>query len=265
MKPLTPDEMRAVKYYEGDTSPWEPDDPFYGDKKAYCTLNCIMFDGLRSELLRVNEGKRLNPAAYDDIPRLTGILRALHSAADKGRLETPRTAYRVERRTDFEACREAGHLLAFTSTALDGFLPAYGDKHSLVLMTFHIPAQTPCIRFAEQLDRYLKYSETELLLPPMLPIRCTERALTDADRLITDMNGDPPAAAYDVTVSPEPLAYPQPGTLPPDAAEAAKRVLTLLNAGTPESGIPAEDVKAYCSLKAYLRHASAQIGAEQFP
>ena len=253
MLPLTDDELRAVKYYEGDIPAADADDPFWGDPKAYCTLNCVMFDGIRSELLRVREGKRLNPAAYDDLPRLAGIFRSLLSAAEKGAQDIPCTAYRVERQSDFAACREAGHTLAFTSTALNGFLPAYGDKHSLVLMTFQIPAHTPCIRFAAQLDSYLKSNEDELLLPPMLRFQCAERPLTASDRQITDMNGDPPAAAYDIAVLPEtaPCMHTE---MPPAAyAEAAKRVLTALNAGASETDIPAEDIRKYCILKAALR------------
>ena len=253
MLPLTEQELRAVKYYEGDVRAADADDPFYSDPKAYCTLNSVMFDGIRSEQLRVKEGKRLNPAAYDDLPRLLSLFRSLLSAAEKGRQDIPCTAYRVERQSDFEACRAAGHTLAFTSTALSGFLSAYGDKHSLVLMTFHIPANTPCIRFAAQLDDYLKTNEDELLLPPMQCIRCTERPLTAADRQITDMNGDPPAAAYDITVLPETADCPQTDMPPAEYAEAAKRVLTALNAGLPEAEISAEDIRQYCVLKAALR------------
>lgn len=250
--PLTAEEAAAVRFYEGDLTGLPADDPFYADSKGYVSLNALLFPGISSEVTRVSEGKHLNPAIPADLPRLTAIFRALLSAARKGAQPRPTEGFRVERAADFAMLQKAGRTLSFTSTATGGFLPAYGDKQSIVLLHCTVPAGTPCILMAELLDEYRKADEQELLLPPGLTFSADSRPLTDAERRITDQNGNPPAAAYEVRftgqyapltqIVREPLPFP---------AEACA-VWTALNAGTAPEALPPAAVRLLVDRKACL-------------
>ena len=229
------DICRAVRYYEGDVSGEDPQDPFWGDSKAYVTLNALFFDGLRTERLRVREGKRLNPAVLADPQRLADCLRALFLAAEQGRRETAAEGFRVERAEDFAEVLRAGETLAFTSTCRSGYLRQFGDKRGIVLIRFLLPPKTPCIVFSELLPSYAKAAEDELLLPPFLPFTGTERACTGAELEIRDMDGNPPLGVYELRLFSDYAHTEKPSALPLPPADAAE-VFAALNAGKePES------------------------------
>ena len=260
---LTETEEAAVQYYEGDIRQEQREDAFWGDARAYCTLNALLFSGLQTERTRIAEGKQMNPAMLDDLPRLLALYTALFTAARKGAQLHTCAGYRVERAADFAVCRKAGETRSFTSTCKSGFLPAYGDKHDIVLLTYRIPARTPLIVFSQVLRHYRKASEDEILLPPYLQFTCTERQLTEADRRITDMNKRPPVGAYvlDIKARSKPLAHakaPLPGF-----ASAGKRLYAQLNANYPDDALHPEDLAVYLAFKeqlqAYLQSLSAEI------
>lgn len=255
MKKLNDSELRAVRYYEGDIPPSDRSDPLWGDEKAYCSLNALLFPGLSSEITRIAEGKRLNTALLSAPDTLLMLYRALFSASKKGSQPAKTTGRRVERAGDFAECAVHGHTLAFTSTSLGGFLSAYGDKRGIVLLTYHIPAHTPCIIFSQMLDTYAKANEQELLLPPFLRFSAQERPLTDAEMQITDLEQKPPQAAYDLYLTGETLRQ-KPVPKPPLAVcEAGIRLWEALNAGTPADVLPQDDVQAYLAWKQQLRAA----------
>lgn len=251
MQNLTNNELRAVRFYEGDIPAADRDDPFWGDARAYVTLNALLFGGVQSEYTRVREGKRLNPAMLADIPRLCGVYRALFSAAQKGAQDTECCGYRVERAGDFRRCLTAGMTQAFTSTSRSGFLPEYGDKQEIVLLTYHLPAGTPVLIFAALLPDYLKASENELLLPPFLRFHAESRPMNADDRRITDMDGAPPAAAYDVYIAPAQRGR-MTADLPDAPFAAGMRIFDAINAGTPADALPQDDLAAYLRFKARL-------------
>ncbi len=245
---LTKEEAEAVRFYEGDLTGFDLRDPFLNDARAYVTLNALLFDGVRTEYLRVREGKRLNPAMLADLPRLTALYCALLSASQKGAVTEPVCGYRVERAGDFTVCRAAGKTLAFTSTSLRGFLPAYGDKQKIVLLTYHVPPKTPAIIFSQLLDCYLKANEDELLLPPYLHFECAERPLTASDFEIRDMNGDPPCAAFDLTVCGRQQVHLPAAPAMQDCA-AGIRIFAQIHAGVPEDQLDPDDLAAYLRCK----------------
>ncbi len=251
---LTPDESRAVRFYEGDIAEDEKDDPFWGDARAYVTLNALLYDDLATEYVRVREGKRLNPAMTADLPRLIKTYAALLSAAEKGAQASEMTGYRVERAADFQVCLERGMTCAFTSTSRSGFLPAYGDKQEIVLLCYHVPAGTPLMIFSLLLDRYLKSGEDELLLPPFLRFDAKKRPLTDADRRITDLNGAPPAAAYDIYIQPQQhIGLCADDAALPDIALTVKRLYADIQQNTPENALDQNDRTAYLQFKKAIR------------
>ena len=252
--PLTADEMRAVKYYEGDIADAERDDLFYGDARAYVTLNARLYDDLAAEYTRVREGKRLNPEMLRDLPRLVHLYDCLLTASQKGAQEAAQTGCRVERLSDFQVCLQSGKTGAFTSTSQSGFLPDYGDKQQIVLLTYHVPAGTPVIIFSQMLDNYLKSNEDELLLPPFLRFAAKARPLTDADRRITDLQGEPPAAAYDLFVLPDQrITMHADAALLPEVYDSAVRLYAQIQQNLPESQLSPEDMKAYLAFKQSLR------------
>lgn len=260
---LNDTELAAVRFYEGDIPDAERADEFFGDARAYCTLNALLFSGLQTERTRIREGKQMNPAMLSDLPRLLRLYAALFSAAKKGAQYHISAGYRVERAADFAACRAAGETLAFTSTCMSGFLPAYGDKHDIVLLTYRIPARTPLIIFSQILEHYLKANEDELLLPPYLRFACTERPLTESDRNITDMNGNPPVGAFVLDILPKKNTQLLPAEMPSEeGAAAGMRVFSQMNANYPDDALHPEDVAAYLAFKdmlqAYLRALAAQ-------
>lgn len=250
--PLTAEESAAVRFYEGDLTGLPAGIPFYADEKAYVSVNALLFPGTASEVTRIREGKRLNTAMLSDLPRLTALYAALFSAAGKGAQPRQTEGWRVERAADFAQLAAAGQTLAFTSTSTGGFLPAYGDKQGIVLLHFTVPAGTPCILMAELLDDYRKSGEQELLLPPFLTFSHRERPLTDAERRITDQNGAPPTAAYEVTLTGQ--YAPAAGTAPRPCRVSAQavRAWELLNAGTDPAALPPDAAEALLRFKKRL-------------
>ena len=249
---------RAVRYYEGDIPACDREDPFWGDPRAYISINALLFSGLRTERLRIREGKRLNPAFFADAERLFSLLRGLLCAAAEGRRTESAEGFRVERAEDFAEYAQSGETAGFLSTCMSGFLPAYGDKRGIVLLHWRLPPQTPCIVFRELLTDYKKAAEDELLLPPYLRFVCKERAVTPQERRITDMEGAPPQHAYVLTVTgcaQSRSADAEPPVPPACAAEVWAR----LNAGEEPDDA---DAAAYLAWKQALRRWVTAASAE---
>lgn len=187
---LNQKQLAAVRYYEGDV---QGDDPFYGDPKAYVTINSLFYPGISTEERRAKEGKRLNPAVTENPQRLYDFLVDLLSAFKEADISCERNTYRVERLADYEVMRQDGCTVSFTSTSTDGFLRSYADRIGIALMQFHIPAGIPCFPFLEMLkEGYLKASEREILLPPGLNVSFSETDLSEEEKTILDAEGNPP-------------------------------------------------------------------------
>ena len=249
------DIISAIRYYQGDVS---GDDPFWGDPKAYVTLNALFFPGLDNEKARAGEGKRLNPEIVRDPRRLGALLSALAAGFAPLRTGGELTVSRVERLSEYQLQKALGRTVSFTSTSMSGFLNAYRDKRGLALIKYVLPEGTPCLIMRESLPQYLKADEAEVLLPPGLTLAIEERPADGPLRLITDMDGDPPAVLAIATAG---------RIMPPDAAEgadrapfsdaagaaAAVRTLSAIAQGeTPD----ADDAAAYIRWKAGVAHAA---------
>ncbi|MBR2086203.1 MAG: hypothetical protein IJ906_03540 [Oscillospiraceae bacterium] len=239
---LTEPQIRAVRWYIGDV---EGDDPFWGDPKAYVTVNALFFPGLETERVRAAEGKRLNPAILEDAHRLCRTLEMLMSAFRP--LAAPVRTFRVERYSDYTSIKENGsRTCSFTSTSTAGFLWAYQDRTGIALMQFELPAGTPCIDMRTALDHYAKPDEAEILLPPGLSLTLTAHPLTAEEKQILDADGDPPMIS--VTAVPDGRRpAPAPEEAVPDAYRLAGiRVLRAITAGEEPD---AEDVRMYALWK----------------
>lgn len=240
---LTESQRRAIRWYIGDVA---GDDPFWGDPKAYVTVNALFFPGIDAEKARAAEGKRLNPAILEDADRLAHTLGSLMSAFTP--LAEPICTYRVERYADYTVMRDNGsRTCSFTSTSTAGFLSAYQDRVGIALMRFALPAGTPCIDMSRVLDDYAKPEEAEILLPPGLGLQLTEAAPDPAEMQILDAKGNPPAVSVTaVPDSEKPVSVPVESV--PDACRLAGiRVLRALMAGEKPD---AQDAACYVLWKA---------------
>ena len=243
MEQLTPAQCRAVRWYIGDVT---GDDPFWGDPKAYVTLNSLFFPGITAETARAAEGKFLNPAIIEDADRLCAVLSDL--LASFRPLEYAINTYRVERYSDYLMLREEHATRAFTSTSSAGFLDAYRDRTGIALMRFFLPVGTPCIPMAEALPQYAKADEAEILLPPGLTLLLKEIPLEDAERQITDANGEPPLVS--VAAGTAGTVHTVSCALPTDNGQAAgMRVYEALNRHMQPD---AADVERYTRWKMHL-------------
>ena len=244
---LPDDQLQAARYYEGDV---DGDDSFWGDPKAYVTLNSLFYEGIGTERRRAAEGKMLNPALLDDPERLYQICRSLLNACRAADLHQERKTYRVERYADYLEMEKASAILSFTSTSAGGFLREYGDRSGIALMEFIIPPGIPCLPYAEVLDEdYLKTEEHEILLPPGLSADFTRLSLSGDDLEIYDAEGNPPlikCRAVLTGIIKTPLSAPP----VPEGTEAGKRVYdALMNETEPDP----EDVALYTAWKRYFR------------
>lgn len=242
---LTEKEYEAIRYYQGDV---KGDDPFYGERKAYVTINSLFFEGIETEIRRTREQKRLNPEILRDQKRLLDLLGNLLSVMRCG-IANSCICYRVERYADYLQIKEAGHTISFTSTSKSGFLESYQDREGIVLMEFAIEKDTPCFSYDELLkDEYLKKEEQEVLLPPGLKLTIKEVPLSTEELLIRDNKGNPPLlkvrcqlldyCPYDEYQFAEPFDYP-----------AIVRLFNALNSNQP---INQEDLAYYLKLKKAL-------------
>ena len=253
---ISPSAAAAVRYYQGDVS---GNDPFWGDPKAYCTLNSLFFPGITNEMARSAEGKRLNPAFLEDVDRLVGMCGDLLGAFCEAGAMQEMLTFRVERLSDYLLCREMGRTISLTSTSKHGFLKEYRDKKGLALLRFRIPAGTPCIDMADMLEYYAKAQEAEVLLPPYLMLEYQELPLTDEERRITDADGNPPAVSCLVTVHGIRAVSENGGMLTEEGAAAGCRVYEALNRREIPDG---NDVELYCSWKcAFQKIAAEKMGA----
>lgn len=244
-------DLKYLRYYEGDVS---GDDPLWSDPKAYVTLNALLFPGLQTEVARVKEKRRLNPAFLQRPKEVKEILEGIACWFDRKAADHPDLhVSRVERLADYQVMKTTGLLPSFISTSTGGFLNAYQDKEGLVLMNICIPHGVPCLDFAALMrEGYEKADEKEILLPPYLSVSFQEKTDLSAYEKITDRNGSPPAAVCDVSLSLCPFRKIPETEIP----ECDEEIYALLNAGKPLS--PSQ-LEAYMRLKEGFRNAVRRV------
>jgi len=246
---LNEKQLKAIRYYEGDV---KGEDPFWGDPKAYVTLNSLFYDGIDTETRRAMEGKRLNPAILEDTDRLYELLKDLLDVFDLCQQKEDILSYRVERYSDYLEMKKEGRTISFTSTSSDGFLKAYGDRIGIALMEFHIAKGFPCICFSEVLEQdYLKADEKEILLPPNLKLNFAEVPLSEDEKEIRDANGDLPILKCIATVEGICTSAEETAVVQEEGRQAGIRVYQALNHNRkPEK----EDVLLYAEWKKTFRN-----------
>lgn len=237
---------KALRYYIGeeDAYPMVPE-----DSQAYCTINSLFFSGLESERKRTAEGKKLNPEFLEEnVPTLALCADLLTALRFGGVNKGEQILYRMSRETDVNAMEQACTTISFTSTSKIPYLEEYAKKIDLILLEFHIPANTPRADMSELLLNYPKPSEQEVLLPPWLPVKLKKVSLSKDELKYLDFNKKPPKAKYIVEVTGDICFPPYDNSIKvePVGCETGKAVYDALNNGDEPS---AENVNAYLKWK----------------
>ena len=247
----TEDMITAVRWYEGDVD--DNTGPVFHDSRAYVTYNAVFFEGLENEKAKIREKKYLNPAFLQHCEEIYGdhsLTSHIMAAMENCPLSHPIDTYRVERLFDFQMMQKQHRTIAFTSTSKAGFLGDYTDKDGIVLMVFHLSPSILCLDLSAFLPEYKKSGEAEILLPPQLIMESKEVPLSDTDRTIVDMNGDPPRGKYEIDVHAENESQIDVKRPSPYIFTLAEKAISALNAGKmPQDN----ECHALLQCKAYCR------------
>lgn len=243
---MTNDEKKALRFYIGDVS---GSHPFYGDGRAYVTINSLFFPGISTETLRAAEGKPLNPEIAADMPRLLDFFGNLFSAFGKSTVDTAETC-RVERFSDYRLMSDAGATVSLTSTSKAGFLGSYRDRIGISLIRFALPENSPAIDVARELDFYAKPEEAEILLPPFIRLEFSELPMTERELSVTDSHGDPPKVHCKAVFTGEMADSDESDRPLTEDTSVPVNVLKKIASG---QELPEEEVRGYCLWKDSLR------------
>lgn len=253
---MTGNEKKALRFYIGDVS---GSHKFYGDPRAYVTINSLFFPGIFTEMLRAAEGKRLNPDIAADVPRLLDFFGNLFSAFGKCTVGAAET-WRVERFSDYRLMADDRETVSLTSTSKAGFLGSYRDRIGISLMRFSLAEGSPAIDVARELDFYAKQEEAEILLPPFMRLELNELPMSSRELSVTDSQGQPPRV-YCKAVFTGKMGDCSTADCPPvEDSSAAVDVLRKLASGEkPEEA----EVQVYCQWKERLRGELRRMLAEE--
>lgn len=204
-------EIDAIRFYEGDTrsrdingnlNNMKSTDEFWGDQKAYRTLNALLFPGLDNEKERIKEeGNKLNPKIVDNIEISIGIYCNIYAAMLKSALKNESViTKRVERLQSINNLKE-GETVSYTSTSKVEYVGEFADKNGNVFLEFHIPKNFPYIDLEKVLkEEYEHKDEKEVLLPPFTTIAINDGTLLHFEKRIKDINREEPKAKYIINV-----------------------------------------------------------------
>ena len=176
-------EISAVRFYQG-SGVFGESDPFYMMDSAYQTLNLLMMPGREGERVRVGV-ERQNPKSLcitrweKTLEVMTDLFTVLCKYAREQREKgaaLPNPLARGDRGVNFRLMEQGGGTIAFTSTS-----------HGEALIDFVRGKQEPHLLHITLGDGvpYLDYDgffgaangfaeEREVLLPPMVPMCCSE-------------------------------------------------------------------------------------------
>lgn len=247
-KEMLSDSLRALRFYTGDVRDEDPDDPVFSDEKAYVTLNSLLFEGIKTEKARSEEGRKLNSAFLRNLQETVLIMEKLIDCMKAS--EKEETVYRVERSADYTCFKEEGMFTSFTSCSDAGFLKKYEDKFDLVLMEVHIHKGVRCIRVQEALFDYLKNEEKEVLIAPYTKIICTETELKNEYADIRDGRNNPPAMYVRVDAYPLEREWEDPVYPSEEDIEKSVHFYESLNK---HELVTEDNRKAYERVKKYIR------------
>lgn len=246
---LSEKQITMLRFYEGDIDEKNIHDPFYGDPKAYVTLNALLFDGLTTEKARVEENRILNPAFLKDPIKTADCICTILSTMYRS--DHDMVVSRVERTADFNVFSKDTYMPSFISTSYAGFLSAYEDKHGLALMKIHIPQGTYIADMKKLLTSYLKEDEEEVLLPPYMHITVQKNPLDDSMKKIHDGYGNIPEVYADVYCDGFQYPFVSPVKIEDKDIENAEHLYHCLNA---HEALSDADMESYMHIKQAIQY-----------
>lgn len=204
-------EKDALRLYEGDIRIRDTrsnkvieqtsKDSIWGDRKAYKTLNALMFEGTENEEIRiVKEESKLNPSFIIHIQETIEILSNIYRAMCKyGKLQIKDVeAYRVERNSSIKDLTKGQTISCFSASKV-GFKREFANKSEIILIELIVRAGIPFVDYNKVLkDEYYLSEEEEILLPPFVPIQIEELGLSMRELKIKDKHGKKPKGKYRV-------------------------------------------------------------------
>ena len=207
----TAEEIRSIKFYQSDIESIKYDgllNNFYNTPKAYLTLNSLLYDGIGSEITRVQkENHKLSPHLLYHIEEILNIYKNLFSAMKKSYMQRDNSTmdelftYRLERSHALESLKQ-GYTISFTSTSKveDMDVEYFKKKEGLLILQYRIPNHIPYIDVNEVLGNNKYYCQQEVLLPPFLKTCMIEKELTEKEMGYCDINHRPPIGKYEITI-----------------------------------------------------------------
>ncbi len=270
-KPDLNQRMRdALRLYEGDTRVRGSDgrlcsrqssDPFYGDQKAYKTLNALLYPGVSNECTRIcREKGKLNPIFVRNLEKSIEVYCDIFRLMCRQHREGGEviTAKRVERKDSLELLKK-GQTVSFFSGSKAGYSQSFAEKDGIVLLEIHVSPQVPYVDFEEALgEEYKRIEEREVLLPPFVNISMEEAAMDrSSGKSVRDMDGRRPVGRYRLKTidfsdsDPKSLVKESPDSIKNnllEGREMAGETVEAMNRGEWE-----RDFSAYISWKKHLR------------
>lgn len=204
-------EIDSLRFYEGDTRMRDTNgylkaikssDEFWGDQRAYRTLNALLFPGIYNEKERIKEeGNKLNPIVVENIEDSINIYCNIYTVMLKSASKNEAvTTKRVERLESIKNLM-SGETVSFTSTSKGIYDSQFADKNGIALLEFRIPKNFPYVDLGKVLeDEYEHKGEKEVLLPPFTTISIKEGILLYSEKRFKDINREAPKAKYIIDV-----------------------------------------------------------------
>lgn len=262
-EPILPEELDAIRFYMGDPATVAAG-TYRGGPKAYNTINALLYTGIRNELDKIREGKRieiLDPEHLDSyISLILHICSAMKKYVEKGG-NSGLCTYRVDRDSAVAAMGKKGYIEGFYSTCKWGFLKEYAaTKENVVLMEIRREASLPYLDFQGLFkNAYAKPEEAEILLPPWARVKSMDEIpLTQEEKAdYLDRNGVPPLRKVRICLgTPDRSAWQEAAAdrLNITARESVGRVAACLESLNRGELPGEEELEFYCQWKKALHN-----------
>ena len=212
---ITRKEIDAIRFYQGDVRRRNSEGKIiensrqagvYGIKKAYRTMNCLMFDDINNEQERIaEENGELEPKILIEIETVIEVFCDIYRVMCKyvsNKSDVKKgIVYRTERGCSIEALKK-GYTNSYMSTSQKE-IPAnyFRKKRELIILNIEYFPNIPHVVFREILgDEYLHKEQQEVLFPPFLEIELEQEKLSQKEKMYRDIDGKPPCAKYNVKI-----------------------------------------------------------------
>ena len=212
---FTDEEKYAIKVYEG-VSPGGG--PLANSYNSYETMNAMLFPGIINEVTRIfDDRKYLIPDSIRNADELMTLTDNLYSAMYKYGKTMSRDmdendtvkVLRVDRSASFPLMELRGEILSNFSTTTASHYKTMFKKAKITLVEANIEPGASCIDFSAALGNDYQYdSEQEILIAPFSKVEMQEVELSDSEKRITDLSGNPPERKILMTVKSQEKATP---------------------------------------------------------